>query len=132
MQRQGQRICGGSLHGRAGRVPDRGQVSSLAQPVKTVEKCALAHLRCLTPPQDEAQGAVVEPSVALPAIGGTRAANTRRHFAAVHEMYDKGVAIDVISKPLRMDRKVAGSVRQRAACSDATRLPDKQSSAAAR
>ncbi|MCW8381569.1 ISL3 family transposase [Streptomyces justiciae] len=72
---------------------------------KTVERCVLAHRRCLTPPQEEAQVAVVEPSAAPPAIEGKRAANTRRHFAAVHEMYDKGVAIDVISKTLRMDRK---------------------------
>ncbi len=40
-----------------------------------------------------------------PAVEGKRATNTRRNFAAVHEMFDKGVAIDVISKELRMDRK---------------------------
>ncbi|MEV8021363.1 ISL3 family transposase [Streptomyces sp. NPDC086554] len=38
-------------------------------------------------------------------VEGKRAANTRRHFAAVHEMHDKGVSIEVISKSLRMDPK---------------------------
>ncbi|WP_394427473.1 hypothetical protein [Streptomyces sp. SGAir0957] len=72
---------------------------------KTVEKCVPAHRRCFTPLQDEAQDAVVEPSAGPPAIEGKRAANTRHHFAGVHEMHDTGVAIDVISKTLRMDRK---------------------------
>ncbi|MGC0422720.1 transposase [Embleya sp. AB8] len=48
---------------------------------------------------------VVEPPAGPPATEGKRASNTRRHFTAVHEMYDKGVAIEVISKSLRMDRK---------------------------
>ncbi|MFI9723924.1 transposase [Streptomyces sp. NPDC052396] len=72
---------------------------------KTVEKCVVAHRRCLVPPEDEGQGDVVEPPVGPPDAEGKRAANTRRHFTAVHEMYDKGVAIEVISKALRMDRK---------------------------
>ncbi|MEU5187687.1 ISL3 family transposase [Streptomyces klenkii] len=72
---------------------------------KTVEKCVVAHRRCLVPPEDEDQDDVVEPPAGPLAIEGKRAANTRRHFTAVHEMYDKGVAIEVISKTLRMDRK---------------------------
>ncbi|MCY0932589.1 ISL3 family transposase [Streptomyces sp. H27-H1] len=72
---------------------------------KAVEKCVVSHRSCLTPPEDEAQDQVVEPAAGPPAIEGKRAANTRRHFAVVHEMYDKGVAIDVIAKTLRMDRK---------------------------
>ncbi|WP_243740561.1 ISL3 family transposase [Streptomyces sp. 8K308] len=72
---------------------------------KTVEKCVVAHRRCLTSPEDEAQGEVMEPPTGSPGIEGKRAANTRRHFAAVHEMYDKGVTIQVIAKALRMDRK---------------------------
>jgi transposase len=70
---------------------------------KTVEKCVVVHRRCLTPPE-EAQDTVTVPPQP-PAVEGKRAANNRRNFAAVHEMYDKGVAIDVISKALRMDRK---------------------------
>ncbi|MFM9700870.1 ISL3 family transposase [Streptomyces europaeiscabiei] len=70
---------------------------------KTVEKCVVAHRRCLIPPEDEEEP-VVEAAVP-PAIEGKRATNTRRHFVAVHEMYDKGVAIEVISKLLHMDRK---------------------------
>lgn len=58
---------------------------------KTVEKCVVAHHRCLTPPEDDAQDELVEPPAGPPVIEGKRAANTRHHFAAVHEMYDKGV-----------------------------------------
>ncbi|GAU71588.1 transposase [Streptomyces sp. NBRC 110611] len=68
---------------------------------KTAEKCVVAHRHCLTQPQDE----VVESPNGPPLVEGKRAANTRRHFAAVHEMYDKGVTIQVISQALRMDRK---------------------------
>ncbi|GAA0380125.1 ISL3-like element IS466 family transposase [Streptomyces blastmyceticus] len=73
---------------------------------KTVEKCVVAHRRCLIPPGEEDQAGVVESSPEPSAIEGKRAANIRRHFAAVHEMYDKGVAIQVISETLRMDRKM--------------------------
>lgn len=85
---------------------------------KTVEKCVVAHRRCLVPPEGEDQDVVVEPPAGPPAIEGKRAANTRRHFPAVHEMYDKGVAIEVISKTLRMDRRYAEAIRtsRRAAC----------------
>ncbi|WXH43000.1 transposase [Streptomyces netropsis] len=83
---------------------------------KTVEKCVVAHRRCLTPPED--QDEVVEPIAGPPAIEGKRAANTRRHFAAVHEMYDKGVAIDIISKALRMDRKTVRKYAHAAAVED--------------
>ncbi|MFE3938445.1 transposase, partial [Streptomyces goshikiensis] len=57
------------------------------------------------PPDNEDHDEVVEPPAGPPAIEGKRAANARRHFAAVREIYDKGVAIEVISKSLRMDRK---------------------------
>ncbi|MFI1259200.1 transposase [Streptomyces netropsis] len=76
---------------------------------KTAGKGVVAHRRCLVPPEDEDQDEVVEAPAGLTAIEGKRAANTRRHFAAVNEMYDKGVAIEVISKTLRMDRKTVQS-----------------------
>ncbi|MFE6691763.1 ISL3 family transposase [Streptomyces sp. NPDC057743] len=73
---------------------------------KTVEKCVVAHRSCLTSPEGEEQEEVVEPPPGeSPLVEGKRAANARRHFAAVHEMYDKGVAIQVIAEALRMDRK---------------------------
>nr|WP_232838195.1 ISL3 family transposase [Streptomyces geranii] len=71
---------------------------------KTVEKCVVAHRHCLVPPAETGQDEVVA-APAAPVIEGKPAANTRRHFAAVHEMYDKGVAIQVIAETLRMDRK---------------------------
>ncbi|ANZ13544.1 IS transposase [Streptomyces noursei ATCC 11455] len=90
---------------------------------KTVEKCVVAHRRCLTPPEEEAQDEVTEPPAGPPVIEGKRAANTRRNFAAVHEMYDKGVAIEVISKALRMDRKTVRKYAHAAAVEDLLRPP---------
>ncbi|MFG2860330.1 ISL3 family transposase [Streptomyces sioyaensis] len=71
---------------------------------KAVEKCVVAHRGCLTSLDDD-QDEPVELPAEPPVIEGKRAANTRRNYAAVHEMYDKGVAIQVIAETLRMDRK---------------------------
>ncbi|MFI1106214.1 transposase family protein [Streptomyces melanogenes] len=71
---------------------------------KTVEKCVVAHRHCLVPPKETGQDEAVAAPTAL-VIEGKRAANNRRHFSAVHAMYDKGVAIQVIAETLRMDRK---------------------------
>ncbi|QCX82294.1 Transposase (plasmid) [Streptomyces sp. YIM 121038] len=78
---------------------------------RTVEKSVVTHRRCLTPAGGEELDEVVESAVGAPVIEGKRAVNTRRHFAAVHEMYDKGVAIQVIAETLRMDRKTVRKVR---------------------
>lgn len=72
---------------------------------KAVEKCVVAHRSCLAPAEDADHADLAERPPEPSAIEGKRAANTRRNFAAVHEMYDKGVAIEVIAKTLRMDRK---------------------------
>ncbi|MFI1855085.1 ISL3 family transposase [Streptomyces sp. NPDC020480] len=72
---------------------------------KAVEKCVVAHRSCLAPAEDADHADLAERPAEPPAIEGKRAANTRRNFAAVHEMYDKGVAIEVIAKTLWMDRK---------------------------
>lgn len=90
---------------------------------KTVEKCVVAHRRCLTPPEEEAQDKATEPPAGPPVIEGKRAANTRRNFAAVHEMYDEGIAIEVISKALRMARKTVRKYAHAVAVEDLLRPP---------
>lgn len=74
-------------------------------PCRSAQKCVVTHRRCRIPPEDADHDEVVERPAGPPATEGKRAPNTRRHFTAVHEKYDKGVAIEVISKLLRMDRK---------------------------
>ncbi|WP_240509406.1 ISL3 family transposase [Streptomyces agglomeratus] len=71
---------------------------------EAVEKCVVAHRSCLLAPAEE-DDQVVESPAGSPLLEGKRAANIRRNHAAVHEMYDKGVTIQVISAKLRMDRK---------------------------
>lgn len=95
-------------------------------PCKTVQKCVVVHRRRLSPTEDEDQDEVVEPPAGPPAIEGKRAANTRRHFAAVHEMYDKDVAIDVNLKTLRMDRKKVRKYARASAAEDLL-VPPRQS-----
>lgn len=87
-----------------------------------VERCVVEHRGCLAEPADEPvrEGdADDEVEAAAPAaLEGRRVDNARRRHAAVHEMFDKGLAIQVIAEKLKMDRKTVRKYARAATAED--------------
>ncbi|HEX2298940.1 MAG TPA: ISL3 family transposase, partial [Pseudonocardiaceae bacterium] len=79
---------------------------------EAVEKCVAEHRKCLAEPADDT--AAPNPAVPVPdatteevpaPMEGLRAIKRRERHAAVHDLYDKGVPIQVIAETLGLDRK---------------------------
>ncbi|MFE0379847.1 ISL3 family transposase [Streptomyces inhibens] len=94
---------------------------------EAVEKCVAEHRKCLAEPADETTAdALTEPDTDATAQGmsapveGLRAIQRRERHAAVHDLYGRGIPIQVIAQTLRLDRK---TVRRYAHAADPEDVP---------
>ncbi|MEO3978112.1 ISL3 family transposase [Streptomyces sp. CAU 1734] len=90
---------------------------------EAVEKCVAAHRGCLPEPAGEAAATPVPdgPNPEAPAAPeGRRAIKRRERHAAVHDLHDKGVQIQVIAEILGLDRKTVRRYAHAATPADAS------------
>ncbi len=94
---------------------------------EAAEKCVGEHRKCLAEPAEDttADIAAVQAGTAAEdvpeSMEGLRAIKRRERHAAVHDLYDKGVQIEVIAKTLGLDRKTVRRYAHAATPDDASR-----------